>query len=85
MAETPPKTLLESNSGLQADAPQDNRSSLLHLDLQATGSGLSLGRLFVTICEHLESLREGGHNEEADKIDNSVAIAGLIRIAREQT
>ena len=85
MAETPPKTPSESNSGLQADAPQDNRSSLLHLDLPATGSDLSLGRLFVTICEHLESLREGGHNEEADEMDNSVAVAGLIGIAGEQT
>lgn len=78
MAQLPP----ESVSAVQTDQATDDRPSPLRLVLPY--SEREFPNAFVAVYEHLEGLRENGHTEDADKMNNSTEVSDLIGIATVQ-
>ena len=75
MADSPPALIPPS----PADSPNAEHQSLFRLHI--SDPILSVGDLFVRIYEHLHQLREGGHHEAADEMDQSRSVSHLVQIA----
>ena len=62
-----------------ADPPNAENHTLLRMHLSEPT--LPLGDLFVGVYEHLHQLREQGHHDTADEMDNSQSVSRLVQIA----
>ena len=67
----------------QSDQTQLDGSSHLRLTLPAPAAELSFGEIFVHVYEHLESLTKRDHSAEAERMDTSSNVAGLLKLAED--